>query len=259
MKFSMMNVILFKKLIKCRNYHSGIVEIRTYEAIPEKLKEYIYECQAIASVRHKYLAEMWKLYLLAETGYGSLADLIHIYHYKGGLEERQDKRKQMSSDLDWIQFLESSRPLLKQQRSEIFIPAKIELPDYNIPCLTMDNDNKYCNSTTSEAVYEIRHYQLKPGYDSVPKLIEIFQRGLPDKLKHCDEKTGQLMLLAHSDVGILNQFIEIWRYPNAAASITHRESSRKALKWREAINEAAKITVTFQNRLMLPSRCSPLK
>lgn len=239
-----------------RHYQTGIVEIRTYETTPEHLQSYLKECKEIALTRRKHLLEIWKLYLQADTGYGTLSDLMHIYHYKGGLQERQEIRKKMSEDVDWKNFLNVSRPFLKQQKSEIFVPVKILLPeDYNVPVLTMDRTTE----ESKDAVYEIRHYQLQPGYDSVPRLIDIFERGLPDKLKHCDYKTGQLILLAHSDISILNQFIEIWRYPSAAACIEHRESSRKALKWREAIKEAAKLTVTFQNRLMIPCSFSPLK
>ncbi len=88
-------------------------------------------------------------------------------------------------------------------------------------------------------------------------MISILSRGLPDKLAVCDSSLGELVLLAHSDVSTLNQFIEIWRYPSPAASMEHRVASRKALVWKDTIAEAAKITVTFKNRIMLPTSFSP--
>jgi hypothetical protein len=198
------------------------------------------------------MEERWKLYLLPDTGYGTLQDFLHIYHYKDGLEERSDIRSKMALDSKWMEFLDTSRKCLNQQKSEIFVP--INLKGLHIDYFNIDKSNNENNNP----VYEIRHYQLIPGYDTIPKMIDIFSKGLPDKLT-CGKGFGELILLAHSDVTILNQFIEIWRYPSQKASIAHRVASRKSDIWRQSIADAAKLTQQFQNRLMTPAKFSPLQ
>jgi len=225
--------------------------LRTYDTIPSKTQEYKMLAKASASIRSKYTKESWKLFLSPETGYGSLNEFVHLYTYDS-MVHRADVRKAMGKDEEWIKFLQESKVCLSHQQSEIFVPARLPSIDYFASKASTMGESE-------DTVYEIRHYQLIPGYTTVPKMIDIFSRGLPDKLAACDSSLGELILLAHSDVSTLNQFIEIWRYPSPAASIEHREASRKALVWRDAIAEAAKITVFFKNRIMTPTSFSPLK
>ena len=232
--------------------HHGIIEIRTYQAKPELHTDYKNKSTLIAPLRKQYMQDKWKLYLQAETGYGTLQDFIHIYHYEGGLQQRSDIRKSMASDSKWNEFLDTSRQCLVQQKSEIFVPVNLKGIHINYW-----NDNK--NDNGNNPVYEIRHYQLIPGYNVIPNMIDIFSKGLPNKLKCCPESLGQLILLAHSDITVLNQFIEIWRYPSQNKALEHRIASRKATEWRTCIESAAKLTVTFQNRLMTPLKFSPLQ
>ena len=232
--------------------HKGIIEIRTYQSKPEDMNDYKNKSTVIAPTRSQYMQDRWKLYLVPETGSGTLQDFIHIYHFEG-LEERGNIRRKMALDNKWDEFLNTSRKCLVQQKSEIFVPINlkgIHLDYFNINKSDDKNDNP---------IYEIRHYQLIPGYDTIPQMIDIFSKGLPDKLNCCGDKLGQLVLLAHSDISILNQFIEIWRYPSQKASLEHRTASRKSNIWRQSIADAAKLTVTFQNRLMIPAKFSPLQ
>ena len=245
------NVAAATRLFGTAKGQTGMIELRTYECIPAKTEEYKALANASANIRSKYTKDCWKLFLSPETGYGSLNDFVHLYTYDS-MVHRQGVRKAMGKDEDWKKFLQESKPCLSHQQSEIFVPAKLPGIDYFDSVASMKGSEK-------EAVYEIRHYQLIPGYTTVPKIIDIFSRGLPDKLNACDSSLGELILLAHSDISTLNQFVEIWRYPSPAASIEHREASRKALVWRDAIAEAAKITVTFKNRIMLPTGFSPMK
>ena len=193
---------------RCMSSRKGIIEIRTYKGFPQHSSEYLRHANASAGLRERYCGDRWKLFLRPETGYGSLSDFIHIYHYPG-MQERFESRKKMGEDKNWNDFLIASRPCLQEQSSEIFCPANIILNEGQ-------NDFEYFSipeeANSLDAVYEIRHYQLIPGYETVPQLIEIFNEGLPDKINACDSSTGRLILLAHSDVGLLNQFIEIWRW-----------------------------------------------
>ena len=161
----------------------GIVEVRTYTAHPGSSSSYVELAAAAADTRRKHCKDGWKLFLSAETGSGSLSDFIHIYTYDS-LQHRQEVRAQMARDPQWQLFLEASRPCLSSQRSEIFCPAVV-------PHI----DRSYFPSSSSSSggggVFEIRRYQLRPGYDSVPKLVEAFSRGLPDKLNRCSADSGK--------------------------------------------------------------------
>jgi hypothetical protein len=233
--------------------HTGIIELRTYQSKPDEMNNYKNRSQLIAPTRLKYMEDRWKLYLYPDTGYGTLQDFLHIYHYKDGLEERSAIRMKMALDSKWMEFLDTSRKCLNQQKSEIFVP--INLKGLHIDYFNVDKSN----NGNDNPVYEIRHYQLIPGYDTIPKMIDIFSKGLPDKLHSCGNGLGELILLAHSDITILNQFIEIWRYPSQKASMAHRVASRKSEIWRQSITDAAKLTQQFQNRLMMPAKFSPLQ
>jgi hypothetical protein len=206
-----------------------------------------------ADVRKKYFGDGWKLFLSAETGYGSLNEYVHVYTYDS-MVHRADLHTSILKDEQWKRFLHDSKPCVSHQQSEIFVPAQLPGLDY-----FSSGSGSSRGENAGEAVYEIRHYQLIPGYTTVPQMLSILSRGLPDKLAVCDSSLGELVLLAHSDVSTLNQFIEIWRYPSPAASMEHRVASRKALVWKDTIAEAAKITVTFKNRIMLPTSFSPMK
>jgi len=193
-----------------------------------------------------------------------------MYHHQD-LASRAAIRSEMGKDKEWMQFLVDSRPCLVQQRSELFVPIKLsgkgldDIVYFDVSNSSSSGSSGSSSSSssssgnTSASVYEIRHYQLQAGYDMIPRMTSIFQEGLTDKLAACDKEHGQLVLLAGSECAMLNQFIEVWRYSSASSSLAHREASRKALVWRQCIARAAEITVSFKNRLMLPTKFSPLQ
>ena len=89
--------------------HTGIIELRTYQSKPDEMNNYKNRSQLVAPTRLKYMEDRWKLYLYPDTGYGTLQDFLHIYHYKDGLEERSDIRMKMALDSNWMEFLDTSR------------------------------------------------------------------------------------------------------------------------------------------------------
>jgi hypothetical protein len=70
---------------------------------------------------------------------------------------------------------------------------------------------------TSHGVFELRTYQLELGYNPIPKLIGHMAEGLPSKLASdpgaaSSDPKGRLVFMGYSDVGKLNQFVELWRW-----------------------------------------------
>lgn len=111
--------------------------------------------------------------------------------------------------------------------------------------------------TSALVAWEQRRYQLKLGYDSVPTFLSLYESGLSDKLAADDSGASELVTLLYSDNGSLNVVIELWRHESIARAQDSRVASRKATKWRSAINEIAHITTSFETQFMRPIKGSP--
>ena len=131
------------------------------------------------------------------------------------------------------------------------------------------------SSSSSVGVFELRTYQLELGYNPIPKLIGHMVEGLPSKLASDPgvvsggggggdgdddhQPKGRLVFMGYSDVGKLNQFVELWRYPSFQDHILVREGARTADKWRKTIGEIAPMVQMFDTKLVKPASFSPLK
>lgn len=60
------------------------------------------------------------------------------------------------------------------------------------------------------------------------------------------------VLFAFTDVGQLNTFIELWRFPSSAASVQAREKARKATAWTEAMAAITPSVGWFRSSLLRP-------
>lgn len=105
----------------------------------------------------------------------------------------------------------------------------------------------------------MRTYQLELGYNPVPKLIGHMVEGLPSKLASDPDELGALVGMFYSDVGRLNRFVEVWRYPSFQDHIRVREAARTAIKWRETIGAIAPMVQMFETKLCIPATFSPLR
>jgi len=108
-----------------------------------------------------------------------------------------------------------------------------------------------------EVMYELRKYQLHPGYNSVPGLLDSFAKGLPHKV--AADSNSKLVFFGYIDVGMLNTVVELWRYPSLAASIEAREAARKVPEWRKCIADVTPTVQHFRTQALFPSTFSPLR
>ena len=141
-------------------------------------------------------------------------------------------------------------------------------------------------------MYELRQYQLHPGYGSVPKLIEAFAKGcvprshgpplltprmprarsarysmlprrpwrtrrVPDKI--LADPQGELVHFAYTDVGVLNSVLELWRYPSAQACMRARQAAREVPAWRAAIAAVTPGVQQFRSSFLHPLPFSPMQ
>jgi len=246
------------------NNAKPIIELREYELHPSQAQNYITTTTATSDLR-KSLTPL-RMFSIPETG-GQLHVATHLYYYEGGFEERNERRADMGKSDEWKKYLSQVRPCMANQKSTIFVEASSILEENAEVCgFTLGNvesmlDNiPKSHSSESDTILEIRRYQLKLGYDTVPKFLDIYGRGLPSKLNSSGtDPTTALISLLYSEVGQLNEVIEIWRHGSSNAMERSRVAARSATKWRNSIASIAELSTSFTNTIHKPLGFSPLR
>jgi len=105
--------------------------------------------------------------------------------------------------------------------------------------------------------YELRRYQLKLGYQTVPEFLAAYGEGLMDKMRADESGASTLVTLLYNDLGPLNTVIELWRHKSMQSSQDSRVASRKALLWKKAVAKNAELGITFDNQFLRPAPFSP--
>ena len=238
-----------------------IVELREYEIQAAHVKAYTDITTQSADIR-KELTPL-RLFTMPETG-GLLNVATHLYYYEGGFEERNEKRGNMGKSDEWKEYLKQARPHMVNQKSSIFVEAPL-VSDFDEVCgLAPGSAEEKLNigdaSAMNDCIYEIRRYQLKLGYTTVPSFLSLYQAGLPSKLSApgTDPSTA-LVTLLYSEVGQLNEVIEIWRHGSTSAMEQSRVASRSASEWRDSIAKIASLADTFTSSIHKPLSFSPLR
>ena len=240
----------------------GLFEMRTYVMKPEWREAYLHVAQralgptGVLRKFHRGFLGSW----VTNIG-GDLNEVVSLYHY-ADYDEREDTRRRMSRDSEWGGFDIETRPMIRSHKSEIFLPATKALESAGIPD-ALEHMKKMADTsrvgTRDPGVYELRTYQLELGYNPIPKLMEHMSAGLPSKLKSDTAGLGELAWMGYSDVGKLNQFVELWRYPSFQDHIKVREAARGAGEWRECIGKIAPMVQMFDTRLVKPATFSPMQ
>jgi hypothetical protein len=246
-----------------------IIELREDNLSPQHVDSY-HKATTDASITRKELLPL-RLFSLPETG-GRLNVATHLYYFQGGFQERNERRKAMgTNNPDWKAYLHSVQPFIVDQKSTIFVEASLvsEIEGVcglkqpgNIEQLLSDqrNSDDDASSSSSESILELRRYQLKLGYDTVPKFLDLYGSGLPSKLKApgTDPSTS-LVTLLYSEVGQLNEVMEVWRHGSTSAMEQSRVVARGATEWKKSIAAIASLATVFTSTIHKPLSFSPLK
>ena len=111
-----------------------------------------------------------------DTG-GCLNRIVHFYHYSD-FSQRDAARQAAAASAEWQEeYLPHSRRCVAHQHSSIFRPATAVLDSAGAAPLQQYTSPPRPPPGAAPAVYELRQYQLKPGYGSVPKLLQAFRQG----------------------------------------------------------------------------------
>lgn len=244
-----------QKMFSSRSLVTPIVELREYELIPSKVIEYIQETTISSDVRKSLLP--LRIFTMPETG-GNINIATHFYYYEGGFSQRNEKRKRMGSNEDWKAYLQVARPCMVSQKSSIFVEAPIVKEFSQLSGLKAETPDQ--RETNSECIFEFRRYHLKLGYETVPLFLDYYGKGLPSKLSAPGtDPTTSFITLLYSEVGQLNEVIEIWRHGSTDAMERSRVAARSAAEWRNAIGEIAKLANVFTSTIHKPLSFSPLR
>lgn len=191
-----------------------------------------------------------RLFSLPQTG-GRLDVATHLYTFGGGHKERDAVLAQR----EW-QDLKGLLPLVEERSSLLFVEAPL-VADFGLH--GMQEERCPGGDPTPETIYELRRYQLRLGYDAVPNFLALYAKGLPSKLNAPGtDKTTSLVTLLFSDVGALNEVIELWRHGGGTPAMeASRKAARAAAEWRQAIAEIAGLSVRFTTTIHKPLAFSP--
>lgn len=246
----------------------GFFELRSDQVVPGSLSAYLDEHNQTAKERRKIFPGwlgIWK----TDVG-GSVHKVQHLYHWDSyeqrdlarGLAEdhpmwfgNEDAMSGGGTDQDHLLPLPSLRNKLSSSQSVIMIEATDALHSCGLPGAAGFEPQP---SVPGKLVaWELRTYQLKLGYPSVPHFLKLYTEGLQDKLKADTSGASQLATLMYSDCGSLNVVKELWRHESMGRAQESRVASRQALKWKEAIAKIADISTGFETLYMRPLRASP--
>jgi hypothetical protein len=244
---------------------SPIVELRQYQLHPSKCSLYTERTTLSAELRKSLPLAFFGF---PEMGAIPLNSAVHLYHYPGGHSDRLERRTALARNKEWIEYLGEVKSCMVQQKSEILVEARQVNDFHGIKGLQywidMDNPLRSSgNESSNKGIIELRKYQLKLGYDTVPKFLEIYSDALPSKLRAAGHPTTELVTLLFSDVGSLNTVYEVWKhggeYCGFQAMEQSRQASRGAQKWRKGIAQIAELADSFDTTILKATSFSPLR
>ena len=243
---------------------AAAIELREYDLFPEHASSYMQLTTDTSELR-KSLSPL-RFFSLPETG-GKLNVATHAYYYAGGLSERDETRKTMAENNEWQDYIASMRFCVQAQNSTIFVEAPLvrqfDLPGLAtiVPSPSSGAAQQEPGGNNNNCILEIRRYNLKLGYDTVPKFLELYGSGLPSKLNaDGTDPTTSLITLLSSEVGRLNEVVEIWRHGNGTTAMEQsRVAARGAQEWRSAIASIADLAIEFRSTIHKPVSFSPIR
>ena len=238
-----------------------IVEIREYNLHPEHVVEYVKITTENSDLR-KSLTPL-RIFSMPETG-GMLNVATHFYHFSGGFQERDERRKLMGENAEWKTYLKSVKPCMINQKSTIFVEAPFVATTDEVcglNAVASKGEEIFGDQSNSDCIFEIRRYHLKLGYDTVPQFLKLYTNGLPSKLNAVGtDPTTSLVTLLYSEVGQLNEVVEVWRHGGGTSAMERsRVAARGATEWRESISKIAELANVFTNTIHKPLSFSPLR
>lgn len=181
------------------------------------------------------------LIMAMHTEIGPLNSFIHMWGYES-FKDRDKRRAELAAHPDWPKYLERALPLLRNMQNKICIAAPFS-----------PIQNKTPEGRTA-GIIEIRSYIFKAG--GIPVMLDAYENlGLP----MLREAQGDPLVVMHSEVGPLNNFIHIWGYDDADQRMEQRTISAKHPKRGDYSGKVAPHLLGMENMICIPAPFSPVK
>ncbi len=239
-------------LVHTRGFASGalnatdLIELREYKIQPGSFSQFLSLAERVKGVRQELLPTVATLRCDLSNSM-DLNSFVHLYRWRSH-DHRDEVRRASAADARWTAYLREAKPMFMAQKSSIYKPAATIMG-----ALGADPDPSKAAARRSRLpMVEFRRYRLKAGYTTVPKALEAFELALPAKMAAARAAgvEHELELLAYTDVGRLNELIEVWRFGRASDSIRAREASRGVGVWRDAIATLTELTDQFDTSFL---------
>ncbi|KAL7573049.1 hypothetical protein ACA910_018741 [Epithemia clementina (nom. ined.)] len=265
-----------------------LVELREYTLHPQYAQEYMQATVEAAPLRLAHLPLCF--FSLPETGGEQLHVATHVYYFAGGYAERQEKRSALAARPDWKLYIDRIRPFVQSQKSTIWVEAPFIVNQRNSECLglaSLLNSNETSSSPSSsdlntdggESILEIRRYQLSFGQGTLHRFLELHQKGVRAKKAALSTTTTTtrttttttLVTVLCSELGPMNQVMEIWRHVGVGSSTVdaildasreqQRHDSPETLPWSQAMEqmEQEHLVMHYSTSIHKPTSFSPLR
>jgi hypothetical protein len=223
---------------------SAAIELREYNLKPSRAGEFQKLANASGALR-KELAPL-RLFATSDTG-GQLHRVFHFY-YHPSLQSRDDVARGMRECAQWTAFEGDAARCCDKQSSSIYAEAP-----FVAECYGGMSTERIATADRCAAVYELRRYRLVLGYDTVPRFMDYYSSGLSSKLQVSVEAGSRFCSLLYTEVGSLNEVVELWRHHGVAGMVQARVLSRQSQPWKKAVANIAPLALSFSNTLLTPA------
>ncbi|CAK9078245.1 unnamed protein product [Durusdinium trenchii] len=227
----------------------GLLQMTEVEVRPAHVPILLHKLQNSAEVSHQrgLGGPLGAFY----TELGQSNGRVYLLDNFASFHARDLNQKALSLADDACAAALEVQQLYESMRTSIFLEATDALGEAG---LSGDLLSFSAEGGDEPPVYELRTYQLKLGYTTVPTFVEKYTNGLKEKL--AADQTGQshLVSLMYSEAGAapLNTVHELWRHTSIQGSQDSRQASRRASGWKQAIAEIAELAITFHSQYLRP-------
>ena len=149
----------------------------------------------------------------------------------------------------------AARAMTMSETTEIFLEARIATEAGGLPVndIVRRAETESTMTTRGDGSWKVAKVSTRVGIQSDSQVTRAHRERFTVQISHRSRKKAELVWMGFSDVGKLNQFVELWRYDDARRLIEGPAAARvEATEWRATVNDIAPMVQMFDTRMMRP-------